>query len=60
MSSHNICFRGEIRKILCGYPLLSVAMVTYEKVKATQSSSHKNSYVASLLTYYYSIIDLAG
>ena len=27
MSTHNICFRGEIRKILCGYPLLSVAMV---------------------------------
>ena len=26
MSNHNICFRGEIRKILCGYPLLSVAM----------------------------------
>ena len=25
MSTHNICFRGEIRKI-CGYPLLSVAM----------------------------------
>ena len=23
---HNICFRGEIRKILYGYPLLSVAM----------------------------------
>ena len=23
MSTHNICFRGEIRKILCGYPLLS-------------------------------------
>ena len=23
---HNICFRGEIRKIICGYPLLSVAM----------------------------------
>ena len=23
---HNICFRQEIRKILCGYPLLSVAM----------------------------------
>ena len=23
---HNICFHGEIRKILCGYPLLSVAM----------------------------------
>ena len=26
MSTHNICFRGEIRKILCGYPLLSVAI----------------------------------
>ena len=23
---HNICFHWEIRKILCGYPLLSVAM----------------------------------
>ena len=27
MSTHNICFCREIRKILCGYPLLSVAMV---------------------------------
>ena len=27
MSTHNICFRGEIRKILFGYPLLSVAMI---------------------------------
>ena len=26
MSTHNVCFRGEIRKILCGYPLLSVGM----------------------------------
>ena len=26
MNTHNICFHGEIRKILCGYPLLSVAM----------------------------------
>ena len=26
MSTHNICFRREIRKILCGYPFLSVAM----------------------------------
>ena len=26
MSTHNIYFCGEIRKILCGYPLLSVAM----------------------------------
>ena len=29
MSTHNICFRREIRKILCGYPLLSVAMNYY-------------------------------
>ena len=28
MSNHNICFRQEIRKILCGYPFLSVAMAT--------------------------------
>ena len=27
MSTHNICFSREINKILCGYPLLSVAMV---------------------------------
>ena len=27
MSIHNICFPGEIRKILCGYPNLSVAMI---------------------------------
>ena len=26
MSTHNICFHGEIRKILCGFPLLSGAM----------------------------------
>ena len=32
MSTHNICFRREIRKILCGYPLLSVAMLRIMKV----------------------------
>ena len=26
MSTHNVCFHGEIRKILCGYPRLSVAI----------------------------------
>ena len=26
MGTHNICFNREIRKTLCGYPLLSVAM----------------------------------
>ena len=29
MSTHNVCFCGEIRKILCGYSLLSVAMFYY-------------------------------
>ena len=32
MSTHNIGFCGEIRKILCGYPLLSVAMITVQPV----------------------------
>ena len=27
MSTHNICISREIRKILCGYPFLSVAML---------------------------------
>ena len=26
MGTHNICFHGEIRKILSGYPLLSISM----------------------------------
>ena len=26
MSAHKICFCGEIKKTLCGYPLLSGAM----------------------------------
>ena len=29
MSTYNICFYREIRKILCEYPLLSVAMHIY-------------------------------
>ena len=32
MSTYNICFHREIRKILCGYPLLSVAMKTLDQV----------------------------
>ena len=31
MSTHNICIRREIRKILCGYPLLPVAMAYLSK-----------------------------
>ena len=32
MSTHNICFCGEIRKILCRYPLLSVAMFNTDQI----------------------------
>ena len=32
MSTHNICFCGEIRKILCGHPLLSRAMPLSENI----------------------------
>ena len=33
MSTNNIYFCGEIRKILCGYPLLSVAMEKFLNIK---------------------------
>ena len=40
MSTHNICFRREIRKTLCGYPLLSVAMhLQKAKAQVTLSES---------------------
>ena len=29
MSSHNICFHEEIKKSLCGYPLLSKAVSAF-------------------------------
>ena len=32
MNTHNICICREIRKILCGYPLLSVAMFNGKRV----------------------------
>ena len=31
MSTHNICFRGDTRKILCCYPLLSRVMTSLDK-----------------------------
>ena len=32
MSTHNICFCGEIRKILSDYPILSGAMTTFRYI----------------------------
>ena len=47
MSPHNICFHGEIRKILCGYPLLSGAMygVPTHMVKKQYISGQVASYM---------------
>ena len=39
MSTHNVCFRGEIRKILCEYPLLSVAMGGATRIVTHQLTS---------------------
>ena len=33
MNTNNICFCREIRKILCGHPILSVAMIFLPKSK---------------------------
>ena len=53
MSIHNICFCGEIRKIICGYPLLSVAMFygKLEKIIPELSSGpcHKVKQASSTL-----------
>ena len=37
MSTHNICFCGEIRKIICGCPLLSVAMSLLSRAMYTMA-----------------------
>ena len=46
MSTHNICIRREIRKILFGYPLLSVAM-------SPGSSVYSSSQVLHIVCYCY-------
>ena len=40
MSTHDICFLGEIRKILCGYPLLSVAMSGPVGMSGARETAH--------------------
>ena len=40
MSTHNICFRREVRKIVCGYPLLSVTMCMHAYTYLGLCSSH--------------------
>ena len=41
MSTYNICIRREIRKILCGYPLLSVAMSRLTESEISIKTHHK-------------------
>ena len=54
MGTHNICFRGEIRKVLCGSYLLSGAMISI-----TTQYHHKNMIyrcidgIVQALTYMY-------
>ena len=47
MSTHNICFRREIRKIICGYPLLSVAMLSSALPNHTFP---RQAYICSILS----------
>ena len=50
MSTHNICFRREIRKILYGYPLLSVNMkiIVFDERNITNISLAKEGSSISL------------
>ena len=48
MSTHNICFRQEIRKIICGYPLLSVAMLSNTSVRCSGETGNAEWSLLSL------------
>ena len=43
MSTHNICIRREMRKILCGYPLLSVAINGIQRLAYITCLIHDNA-----------------
>ena len=51
MSTHNICFPGEIRKILCEYPFLSGVMFNYNKHLTVMNSSGSFDRVAHLVEW---------
>ena len=52
MSTHNICFPGEIRKILCGYPLLSVTM-TFSYLLPDFIKQYSCRYGQKVLTFFF-------
>ena len=51
MSTHNICIHREIRKKLCGYPLLSVAMVLSVVDDGTTTTASEFAFESSKLVY---------
>ena len=46
MSTHNICFRGEIRKIFTKYPPLSKPMALLESAEG--ENDHRNYFTSNL------------
>ena len=48
MSTHNLCFHRGIRKIICGYPLLSGDMVRDISLYCTQKSIHVLGHLGQL------------
>ena len=52
MSTHNICCPGEIRKILCGYPLLSVTM-TFSYLLPDFIKQYSCRYGQKVLTFFF-------
>ena len=58
MSTHNICFHGEIRKILCRYPLLSGAMILIGKTEKAFIRLHRCADQSGPLHHAYGILDI--
>ena len=57
MSTHNICFCGEIGKIFTGYPPLSRPMITLKRKKKNYPRTiTKYSSIASPLCYSYRVL----
>ena len=52
MSTHNICFCAEIKKIICGYPLLSRALrLFFEEEKKKIKSALKCKFIVKFKIY---------
>ena len=55
MGAHNICLRGEMGKMLCGYPILSEAIATvrrnqcYLQAATLRFNSFRREYINTFL-----------